>query len=315
MTGIADTKSIESPSIVTHGPGEPALHVRARSWLPYAALLFGMLGISLSAIFIKWADVPGPISGFYRMLIATSIIALPFARQARVQQPYSRRHLSIAALAGLFFAGDVASYGTAVLITSAASATLLGNTAPLWVGIGAMVIFGERLRPTFWVGLLIAMVGVLSIIGQDFVANPHLGAADLLGLVSGFCYGMFLLSTERARVRLPSLISWWVSSAASLVGLFFLCLVMGLPLIGYSPTALLNLVGLAVVTQVGGWLSLNYALGHLRASVVAPTLLAQPVLTALIAIPLLNQPLGVVQVIGGALVLTGIFIVHRIKTS
>ncbi len=278
------------------------------------ALVFGMLGISMSAIFIKWADVPGPISGFYRMLIATSIIALPFARHAKSQGPFSRRHLAIAALAGLFFAGDVASFGTAVLITSAASATLLGNTAPLWVGVGAMVVFRETLPPAFWVGLLIAMFGVFSIIGQDFVANPHLGAADLLGLVSGFCYGMFLLATERARLRLPSLASWWVSSAASLAGLFVLSMAMGFPLIGYSPTALWNLVALALVTQVGGWLSLNYALGHLRASVVAPTLLAQPVLTAIIAIPLLNQPLGQVQVIGGALVLSGIFIVHRIKT-
>jgi drug/metabolite transporter (DMT)-like permease len=309
--GIAETKTLEPTSVVAGEKARPAVHVRAPAWLPYLALCFGMLGISTSAIFIKWANVPGPVSGFYRMVIATSIIALPFAREARRRGPLSRHHLAIAALAGLFFAGDVASYGTAVLITSAANATLLGNTAPLWVGVAAMLLFRENLRPAFWGGLLLAMVGVFSIIGQDVLANPSLGAADMLGLVSGFCYGMFLLSTERARAGLASLVCWWVSAAASLVGLLVLSLLFGFPLIGYSLPTLLNLVALALMTQVVGWLSLNYALGHLRASVVAPTLLAQPIFTAVIAVPLLGQPLGMVQVVGGALVLGGIFIVHR----
>ncbi len=310
--GIADTESLGPSSSIANQESPPAVaSLRSQRWLPYLALAFGVVALGMSAIFIKWANAPGPVSGLYRMVIATTIVAIPFAREARQRAPFSRRHLFFAALAGLFFAGDIASFGTAVLITSAANATLLGNTAPLWVGIGTMVLFGEKLRPVFWGGLVLAMVGVLAIVGQDFVMSPHLGGADLLGLVSGFCYGMFMLSTERARARLPSLVSWWVSAAASLVALFVLSLLMGLPLSGYPVTTYVNLVALALVTQVGGWLSVSYALGHLRASIVAPTLLGQPVLTALIAVPLLGQPLAMVQVVGGALVLAGILIVHR----
>jgi drug/metabolite transporter (DMT)-like permease len=308
--GIADTETLKPSSVASQESG-PTASQRERPWLPYLALSFGVVALGMSAIFPKWANAPGPVSGLYRMVIATTIVAIPFAREARQRAPFSRRHLIFAALAGLFFAGDIASFGTAVLITSAANATLLGNTAPLWVGIGTLVLFGEKLRPIFWGGLLLAMVGVFTIVGQDFVTSPRLGGADLLGLFSGFCYGMFMLSTERARARLPSLVSWWVSAAASLVALFVLSLLMGLPLSGYPVTTYLNLVALALITQVGGWLSLNYALGHLRASIVAPTLLAQPVLTAIIAVPLLGQPLAMVQMVGGALVLAGILIVHR----
>ena len=70
-------------------------------------------------------------------------------------------------------------------------------------------------------------------------------------------------------------------------------------------------MGAALISQVGGYLSINYALGHLPASVVSTTLLTQPVLTAILAVPLLGEGIGWGQVAGGAIVLAGIWLVHR----
>jgi len=72
-----------------------------------------------------------------------------------------------------------------------------------------------------------------------------------------------------------------------------------------------NLVGIALVTQVGAYLAITYALGHLPASIVSPTLLMQPVLTALLAVPLLGEHLSAVQISGGLIVIAGISLVHR----
>lgn len=83
------------------------------------------------------------------------------------------------------------------------------------------------------------------------------------------------------------------------------------PLTGYPAHTYWSLIGVALITQVGAYLSINYALGHLPASIVSPTLLGQPVLTALLAVPLLGQPLSPAQIIGGVVVLAGIWIVHR----
>ncbi|MBI4314766.1 MAG: DMT family transporter, partial [Chloroflexi bacterium] len=80
-----------------------------------------------------------------------------------------------------------------------------------------------------------------------------------------------------------------------------------------SARTYLNLIAIALVTQIGAYLCVNYALGHLPASIVSPTLLAQPVLTALLAVPLLGQPIGGAQLVGGLLVLAGIWAVHRSK--
>ncbi len=296
-------------------PPKPEGSPRPFGFMPYLALIFGLAGIGLSAIFVKWADAPGAVSGFYRMAIASIVMAIPFGVQVRRHSPIAARHVLFAALAGLFFAGDLTTWNTAVLVGNAANATLFGNTSPLWVGIGAMVLFKEKLRPMFWGGLLLAMFGAAVILGQDFLIHPTLSIGDSLGLLAGFFYGMFFLATERARDALSSLVSWWISAAVATLALLALTVVFQQSLVGYSANTYLNLIALALLVQTFGWLCINYALGHLPASIVSPTLLGQPVITAIAAVPLLGQSLSGGQIIGGLVVLAGIYIVHRSKQT
>jgi len=283
--------------------------------LAYVALFVGLAGIALSAIFVKWAGVPGAPSGFYRMAIAACVMAVPFGMQFRRHTPLWSRHVGFAILAGLFFAGDLATWNTAILIGSAANATLFGNTSPLWVGLGAMVLFKERLGRPFWIGMLVALAGVVVILSHDLRAHPTIGRGDMLGLMAGFCYGLFFLATQRARTGLGSLSVWWISAATSAVALLVVGLFLGQPFSGYSTASWMNLLTLALVVQVLGWMSISYALGHLPASIVSTTLLAQPVLTAIAAVPLLGETLTTEQLVGGLLVLVGIYLVHRGNTS
>ncbi|HBY93575.1 MAG: DMT family transporter [Ardenticatenaceae bacterium] len=284
----------------------------SRRFLPYLALAFSVVGLGFSAIFVKWANAPGAVSGFYRVAIAAAVLALPFSVQAQRQAPLSKRHIWFAGLGGLFFAGDLAAWSTAVLITSAANATLLANTSPLWVGLGALVLFKEKLGLMFWAGLLLAMLGAVVIFGEDFFLSQTLGIADGLALLAGFCYGMFFLATERARGKLSPLVAWWISAITSTLALLLISVTLKQPLVGYPAVTYWNLIAVALVTQVGSYLSLSYALGHLPASHVAPTLLLQPVLTAILAVPLLGQPLSAMQMVGGGMVLVGIWLVHSV---
>ena len=305
----ASSETVDSRTVVA----APTLPRARTAALPYIALAIGLAGLGLSAIFVKWANVPGAVSGFYRMVIAAGVMAIPFGVQARRRAPLSRLHILFAVIAGLFFAGDLTTWNTAVLMTNAANATLFGNTSPFWVAFGALILFKEKLRPLFWGGLILAMLGVTVILGEDFFIHPTLGTGDLLALLGGFFYGMFFLATERARDKLSSLVSWWISAAVCTAALLALSFLLRQPLAGYPRESYYSLVALALVTQVVGWLAINYALGHLPASVVSPTLLGQPVITAIAAVPLLSQALSGAQIAGGALVLAGIYIVHRSK--
>lgn len=296
----------------------PRTRPLAGRYLPYLALAFGTVGLGSSAMFVRWAGAPGPVAGFYRVGIAALVMAVPVIARTRrtaagkpLSRAISRRHLLLAALAGLFFSGDLATWNTSVMMTNAANATLLGNTAPIWVSLVALVLFKEKLGTVFWAGLALAMAGAVVILGADFLVHPTLGLGDLLAMTAGVFYGGFLLTTQRARQGLSSMLTWWVAACFSGLSLLTISLLLHQPITGYSTASYLSLVAAALVSQVAGYLAVNYALGYLPASIVSPTLLGQPVLTALLAVPLLNESIAWAQVAGGLLVLAGVWFVNR----
>jgi drug/metabolite transporter (DMT)-like permease len=133
----------------------------------------------------------------------------------------------------------------------------------------------------------------------------------LLAVFASFFYAGFFITTQRAREGLSSLSSWWISAVASSAALLIVSLLFAQSLTGYSATTWWVMIAAALVSQVGGYLSINYALGHLPAHIVSPTMLGQPVLTALLAVPLLGQSLSLIQIGGGVLVLAGIWLVNQ----
>jgi drug/metabolite transporter (DMT)-like permease len=280
------------------------------SWRAAAALAVGVVCIAWSAIFVRWAvGVSGPASAFYRACIA-SIVLLPIWLARRPRAP-SRRALALAALAGLFFAFDLACYNTAILNTSAAIATLVGNVAPFCVGIATWLLFRERPPSAFWIGLAIAFVGVSIIIGADLRAHPTLGVGDLLGVAAGVWFAAYIMTTQRARAELDTLGLTTLSIAASALVLLGICLLFRSPLIGYQPRSWAALIGLGLVSQVTGYIALTYALGSVPATVSSVVLLLQAPLTGLLAVPLLGEVPSRSQILGGALVLAGVYVVVR----
>ncbi len=196
-------------------------------------------------------------------------------------------------------------------MTSAANAALFGNLSAIWVGLAALILFKEKLRGKFWIGLLSALVGATMIISEDFYTHITLGIGSVLATVASFFYAGFLIATQRAREGLCSLTSWWISAASSTAVLLIVSILLAQPFTGYSATTYLVMLALALVTQVTSYILLNYALGHLPAHIVSPTLLGQPVLTAVMAVPMLGETLTTIQIIGGVVVLLGIWLVNQ----
>jgi len=277
----------------------------------YAALGLGILSLAFSAIFVRWADAPGLVSSFYRMTIAAALFVWPFYRQVKAKGDLPRRGLQFAILGGLFFAGDLALWATGVTMSGAANPTLLANTAPLWVGLGALIFFQERPAKTFWSGLLLAMAGAVVILGLDSLRATSLGVGSLLGLLAGIFYGGYFLITQRGRETLDLLTYFWPATVSSALTLLVLALAFRQPLTGYPARTYVNFLALGLVSQALGYLAVNYALGYLPASTVSPTLLIQPVLTVILADLLLGEAISLWQILGAIAVLVGVYIVHR----
>lgn len=262
---------------------------------------------------MRWAGVPGVTSAFYRVLIAAAAL-IPWIVGRRLVRggaaPLSRSAAVYALAGGALFACDLALYNSAVLRTTAANATLLGNNAPVFVGLGTWLLFGRRPARAFWIGLGLALSGAAFV-----MLRPGGGAGDahgnLMALAAAVFFAGYMLTTERAREQVDTLTFSAIAAAGSVVTLLVACLLLDAPLAGFTPGAWLALAALGLISQLGSYLALAYALGSLPATVTSVGLLAQVPLTALLAFAFLGEAITPGQLAGGALVLLGIYIVGR----
>jgi len=278
----------------------------------YLALAAAISGTAWSAILVRWAGVPGTSAGFYRTLIA-ALILVPWRIGHRRTPAPRGAAIALALVGGAFFALDIALYNTAVLLTTAATAALLGNLTPIFVGLMTWIFVGRRPRAAFWMGLLLSIAGCAAIVGSDAL---HGGDArnvfgDQLALFAAVFFAAYLMMTERVRTSMDTLTFNTLAIIGSVVTLLVICRFRHDALAGFPPKAWAALVALGLVSQLGAYLALVYALGHLPATITSAGLLAQVPLTAILALVFLHEPLSVAQLAGGIIVLAGIYVVNR----
>jgi drug/metabolite transporter (DMT)-like permease len=277
---------------------------------PYLALLVGIVCIAWSAIFVRWTDMPGPASAFYRLLIP-AIVLIPTWFFRTDTKRIDSKSLVIIAVGGLFFALDLAFYNTSILLTSAANATILGNNTPIFVGLLAWLVFRRPPRMMYWLGLTLAIGGSLVIVRGDLLRHVKLGSGDVMALAASACFAVYLLATERVRTTASTIGFLRLAILSSTVFLFAINLALGTSLTVPAGRSWAALLGLGLVSQLGGYLALTYALGHLPATLTSVGLLSQVPLTAILAALLLAEPLSLSQILGGALVLLGVGLATR----
>jgi drug/metabolite transporter (DMT)-like permease len=269
--------------------------------------------MSWSALFVRWAEVPAPASALYRVLIAASVL-VPWRAARGSSRPVDRRSILLALAGGVFFAFDLLLYNSAVLRTTAATAVLLGNNAPIFVGLGTWVFMRRRPRATFWVGLSLALAGGAYIVladasGGQAVAGDVTG--DLFALSAALFWAAYMVTTEHVRTTMDTLTFNTLAVVGSVMALLLICVLLGVPLAGYSARTWAALLALGFISQLAAYYALVYALGHLPATVTSVAILAQVPLTALLAAALLGEPLSSAQMAGALVVLAGIYVVSK----
>jgi len=277
----------------------------------YLALGIGVLALSFSAMFVRWANAPGPVTAFYRMFFSIFLLLPFFIKSAKRHPAITSTAIWFPLLAGIFTAGDLALWTSSLKYTTAANATLLGNTAPLWVALGTWLILKQKLSTVFWRGLTITLAGAVLIMGSDFILHPRFGIGDVMATFTGFFYGGYFLFSEKSRIHFDTIIHIWLVGIGASVSLFVINSFFHNPLSGFDQKTWLVFIATALVSQLIGYMALAYALGHLPASIVAPTMVLQPIVTTLLAIPLLGEIPGAWQGIGGIIALIGIYIVNQ----
>jgi len=272
------------------------------------ALVFGAIGIAWAPIFVRFAvaDGVGPsAAAFWRLALSVPVAWLWASRDLRSHTIRERLQLC---LPGVFFAGDLAVWHWSIHWTSVANATLLANFAPVLVTLGGWLIFRRRFKRQFLLGMTFALVGAAVLVGASTEGQLR---GDLLGLLTAVFYASYFLSVGwlRERFSTPTILAHTVTAAAILLAP--IAYFSGEPLFGYSMAGWLDVIGLAVVSQIIGQGFVIYALAHLPAHFSAVTLLLQPAIAALLAWWLFHESPAPQQAIGGVVMLVGIVLARR----
>ena len=279
-----------------------------RTILAFAALVLGAVAMGASPLFVRLADVGPYASAFWRCALALPFLALWATYEKGGLAASWRGTDRTVVLSGIFFAADLFFWHLSILATTVANATFFATTAPIWVALGAWLLLNEKIGARIIGGLVLCMLGGAALIGQSWGFAPHRLIGDLYGLITAIFFGSYILTIRSGRATLGAGQLAFISTAITAVILFVIALALEPRLMPQSLYGALVLLALAVISQAAGQGLLAVALGILPATFSSLVIFLEAVAAAAFAWALLGEALGVLQMLGGLLILAGIYI-------
>ncbi len=271
---------------------------------PHLTLVIGALCISLSPILTRLSGTPGLSSAFYRVFFA-SLLFIPYVL-IKGRYRSSRSNILLALLAGGFFGCDLACWNQSIMMSDIAIATVLANLAPVWAGLILWILYHKEPGRNFWIGLIIALIGLVVLTGADIWVHMKFETGNLLALLAGFLYSWYLVITGRVRSGMSNTPFMFYSLIGYLITSGLIVLILHYPVTGFNNRSWLFLILLALIPQLAGWLLVNHSLGHIPTTEVSISMLGQIVITLSLAAILFNERLSLHQWVGCTIILSGI---------
>lgn len=285
---------------------------------PWIGLLAGIVAVSTASIFISRAQAlaaPSISIAAWRLSLATLVLA-PFAlaRYRADLATLTRRELALALAAGACLGLHFVTWITSLELTTIASSVVLVTTSPLMVALASPLVLREPLRPWMLAGVVAAIAGGILIAVGDQGQGGGIGqtgslAGDFLALCGAAAAAGYFLAGRRLRVKLALVpyVFLVYGTAALLVDV--LVVVRGVQAFGFVPETYLWLALLALIPQLIGHSSFNWALRHAPATLATVPVLGEPVGATILAALVLGQVPTLLTLAGGVLVLAGVFMV------
>jgi len=280
---------------------------------PYLAVLGGVFAVSFSALFVRLATAPAMIIATYRLLF-TFLILAPFTllRHRSDLRLLTGRERGLAMASGVCLALHFVTWFTSLRYTSIASSVVLVTIQPLFVVLGSWVFFRERIGRLPMLGGALALTGSFIIGAGDFQLGGTAFWGDLLALVAAVLVSGYLLIGRRLRsgVSLPAYT--FVTYGSSSLVLVLASLASRTPFHPYPTTDWLLFLGLAVVCTILGHTVFNWVLRYVQASVIAVSVMGEPLGAIVWASIFLKEYPTTRQAVGAAFIFGGLYLFTRV---
>lgn len=279
----------------------------------YLVIAVGVLAVSLASILIKLAQaegIPSPLVAASRLTIASLVLApITFTRYQNEIRHLQRNHLMLAVISGLFLAIHFATWVKSFEYTSVLVGVVLVNTNPLWSALLEIIFLRARLGRWIILGLTVGICGSVIVAlpssgSLEFKAN----AGSILALIGAVAVAVYFVIGRTLRAKLSLIPYIWLVYTCAAIFLIGLVLITGILVTGYSLKGYILLVATALIPQLIGHSSLNFALRYFPASYVGIAAQLEPVLSAIVAFLLFTEiPTGI-QIIGSSIILAGVIL-------
>ena len=275
----------------------------------FLLLALGATLIGFAPIFVKWSDLSPSWILFYRMLLTLPFLVLLnlFINKRFSFKVRNKSTIIYTAIASAGFTIDLILWHWSMGITSISNATIIINSAPIFVAFLTFLIFKQRLEKNFLISFLITYAGIVGLI---FFSNNYANGkviGDLMCLLAAFFYAIYLLVISRLGKESSLTIIFYTTFFCCLFSLPFAFIESGLsmPSTKFEWT---NLLLLALLCQFGGQFLITYGISNISASDGSIGLLLQPLTATILAAYIFNELINTSQLVFIFIALFGIYL-------
>ena len=281
---------------------------------PGIVMVIGILGISLSSIFIKYSTGPSAVTAAWRLIWTVLLMSpLTFGKKAVRQElaALPKKQLGLSMMSGLFLAIHFAFWFESLKQTTVASASSIVSTEVIWVSLGYCLVLKGKLSLRAIGSIAVAFVGSLLIAWSDSgTGGSHL-YGDLLALLAALAVAVYVLLGRVVQKTVSTTVYTYVVYSTCALALMGLCLAQSQPLTGHGPSPIVVGLLLAVFSTILGHSIFSWCLKYFTPSFVSAAKLMEPVVASILAVFLFGEIPAVLQLLGGGLILTGLYVYAR----
>jgi len=282
----------------------------AKKVSPILWLVLGAICISFAPIFIRLANVPPDIAGFYRLLFAASSLLAVLVLRGKLQR-LPRGPALLLVSSGAFLAIDFMCWHRSIHLVGPGLSTLLANFQVFFTALFTWLLFREKVTRMFVLAIFMAFSGLTFITGLDWsVLSSGFRAGVIFGLLAAICYSgylLFLKESMKENVVSGMSVMLVVSISGSIV-LGVVGLATGASFTIPDVGSLLSLLGVGVLSTSIGWSIISSAVRHVPATVAGLVLLLQPALAFVWDVIVFDRQTGGSEIFGILLVLSAIYL-------